>query len=102
DTLTYRQRHSTDDKACEPSFETTSLSEHTDPNLPYERQSELLGFGVFTEAEVSGFARVYYTPNVTQDRLYAALAPITERCRRLPHAEQVDFRGRLTDYVRLY
>ncbi len=89
-------------QAFKPYFETTILSEETDPNLLYELQSELLVFGVYTEAEVDGFAAVYFTPKVTQDRLYAALAPITERCRRLPHGEQVDLRGRLTDYVRLY
>jgi len=89
-------------KAFEPHYETTILSEKTDPNLLYALQSELLGFGVYTEAEVNAFAAVYYTPEVTQDRLYAALAPITERCRLLPRDEQADLRGRLTDYVRLY
>jgi type I restriction enzyme R subunit len=89
-------------KAFELYYQTTLLSESTDPNLLYEIQSGLLGFGVFTEAEVDDFAQVYYTPRITQDRLYAALAPFTVRCRHLASAEQVDFRGRLTDYVRLY
>jgi type I restriction enzyme, R subunit len=89
-------------KAFEPYYETTILSEGTDPNLLYEIQSELVGFGVFTEVEVDGFARIYYAPKTTQDRLYAALAPFVDRWRKLGRSEQADFRGRLTDYVRRY
>jgi type I restriction enzyme R subunit len=89
-------------EAFEPYYETTLLSEATDPNLLYEIQSRLLGFGVYTEAEVNGFARVYFNPKATQDQLYAALAPIKERFGGLSQEEQVDFRGQLTEYVRLY
>jgi type I restriction enzyme R subunit len=86
----------------EPYFETTILSEQTDPNLLYEIQSELLGYSAYTEAEVDGYARVYFAPNSKQAQLYAALTPIADRVRALAASEQADFRGRLTDYVRLY
>ena len=43
--------------AFEPYYETTLLSEATDPNLLYEIQTRLAAFPVFTEAEVEGFAR---------------------------------------------
>jgi hypothetical protein len=42
------------------------------------------------------------TPKATQDQLYAALAPIVERFKGVSADEQHDFRGQLTDYVRLY
>ena len=48
------------------------------------------------------FAKVYFDPKATQDRLYAALAPVVERFQALSEEEQHDFRGQLTDYVRLY
>lgn len=89
-------------EAFEPYYETTLLSEATDPNLLYEIQSRLRDFGVYSEAEVDGFARIYFDRKATQDQLYAALAPIKERFRQLSADEQVDFRGQLTDYVRLY
>ncbi|MGH9389753.1 MAG: type I restriction enzyme subunit R domain-containing protein, partial [Vicinamibacteria bacterium] len=89
-------------KAFEPYYETTLLSEGTDPNLLYEIQSRLLAFGVYTEAEVDSFARIYFDRKTTQDRLYAALAPMTDRFGGLSLEEQCDFRGQLTDYVRLY
>ncbi len=88
--------------AFEPYYETTLLSEATDPNLLYEIQTRLAGFPVYTEAGVDAFARVYFDPKATQDRLYAVLAPAVEHFRALSEAEQQDFRGQLTDYVRLY
>lgn len=88
--------------AFEPYYETTLLSEATDPNLLYEIQGRLAGFPVFTESDVTAFAKVYFDRKATQDRLYAALAPVVERFLALPEAERNDFRGQLTDYVRLY
>jgi len=88
--------------AFEPYYETTLLSEATDPNLLYEIQTRLSAFPVYTEADVAAFAKVYFDPKATQDRLYAVLAPVVERFQGLSEEEQQDFRGQLTDYVRLY
>jgi type I restriction enzyme R subunit len=88
--------------AFEPYYETTILSEATDPNLLYEIQTRLMGFPVFTEADVERFAKVYFDRKATQDQLYAVLAPVTTRFAGLPADEQQDFRGQLSDYVRLY
>ncbi len=89
-------------KAFEPYYETTLLSEETDPNLLYEVQGRLLDFGVFAAADVAAFARVYFDPKASQDRLYAALEPARQRFVDLDLDEGGDFRGQLTDYVRLY
>jgi len=88
--------------AFEPYYETTLLSEATDPNLLYEIQTRLAAFPVYTAADVEAFARVYFDRKATQDRLYAVLAPALGRVGALPQEEQHDFRGQLTDYVRLY
>jgi type I restriction enzyme, R subunit len=88
--------------AFEPYYETTLLSEATDPNLLYEIQTRLAAFPVYTDADVDAFARVYFDPKAAQDRLYAVLAPVVERCHALSESEQQDFRGQITDYVRLY
>lgn len=89
-------------KAFEPYYEKTLLSEATDPNLLYEVQSRLLAFGLYTETDVSAFAKLYFDPKTTQDQLYAALALVVDRFRAASREEQQDFRGELTDYVRLY
>jgi type I restriction enzyme R subunit len=88
--------------AFEPYYETTLLSEATDPNLLYEIQTRLAAFPVYGAADVEAFAKVYFDPRATQDRLYAVLAPVVERFGALPEEERHDFRGQLTDYVRLY
>jgi len=88
--------------AFEHYYETTLLSEATDPNLLYEIQNRLSAFPVYTEADVDSFARVYFDSKTTQDRLYGVLAPAVERFGELPREEQPDIRGQLTDYVRLY
>ncbi len=88
--------------AFEPYYETTLLSEATDPNLLYEIQTRLAAFPVYTEADVNGFAKVYFDPKAAQDRLYAVLAPLVARFQPLSEEERQDFRGQLTDYVRLY
>jgi type I restriction enzyme R subunit len=88
--------------AFEPYYETTLLSEATDPNLLYELQTSLAAFPVYTEADVNAFAKLYFDPKAAQDRLYAVLAPVIERFQQISEEECADFRGQLTDYVRLY
>ena len=88
--------------AFEPYYETTLLSEATDPNLLYEIQSRLEAFPVYAQSDVDGFARVFFDSKVKQDRLYAVLDPIVRRFGDLQEDERQGFRGLLTDYVRLY
>ena len=88
--------------AFEPYYETTLLSEATDPNLLYEIQTRLEAFPVYAQSDVDGFARVFFDPKVKQDRLYAVLAPVVQRFAELPEDERQGFRGQLTDYVRLH
>jgi type I restriction enzyme, R subunit len=89
-------------QAFEPYYETTILSEATDPNLLYETQGRLLDFGVYSAADVDAFSRVYFDKKAKQDQLYAVLGPARQRFEELAAPQQVDFRGELTDYVRLY
>jgi type I restriction enzyme, R subunit len=89
-------------KAFAPYYEKTLLSESTDPHLLYDLERRLLDFHVYDEADIASFAALYFRPKVTQDQLYSALAPSLARFQELPEEEQVDFRGQLTDYVRLY
>jgi len=88
--------------AFEPYYETTLLSEATDPNLLYEIQTRLAGFPVYTQTDVDRFAKLYFDPKATQDQLYAVLTPVVDRVRGISVEERIDFRGHLTDYVRLY
>jgi type I restriction enzyme R subunit len=89
-------------KAFEPYYETTMLSEATDPNLLYEVQGRLAAFPVYTQADVDAFAAIYFSSKTTQDQIYAVLEPAKKRAEEMSEQEQLDFRSQLSDYVRLY
>jgi len=89
-------------KAFEPYYEKTLLSEATDPNLLYDLERQLTDFHVYDNAEVEAFSRLYFNPKSTQDQLYAMLAPCVDRYEALDKEQRMNFRGKLTDYVRLY
>ena len=76
--------------------------EATDPNLLYEKQGRLEEVPVFTATDVEDYSAIYFGANSTQDRLYATLAPVVERFNEMHEDERHDFRGELSDYVRLY
>lgn len=88
--------------AFAPYYERTLLSESTDPNLLYDRETELKSFELFTDVEVDHFARLYFTPGMTQDRLHTPLDPVVERFNDLSEEAQGDFRSKLMDYIRQY
>ncbi len=89
-------------KAFQPYYEKTILSEGTDPNLLYDLENRLEDFDIYTGDEVESFIKVYFLRKGTQDRLYATLRPGVERFKALAIEEQAEFRGLLNDYVRLY
>ena len=88
--------------AFQPYYETTILSETTDPNLLYEVQTRLKTYPVFTDEDVDAFARVFFGAGSTQAQLYAALNPSVQRFSELQDDERQGFRGQVTDYARLY
>ncbi len=89
-------------EAFAPYYEKTLLSEGTDPNLLYDLQTSLTGYHFYTEEEVNRFATIYFAAKGTQDKLYAVLEAIVERYKEALDEEKADFKGHLTDYVRLY
>ncbi|MCX7031086.1 MAG: putative DNA binding domain-containing protein [Spirochaetes bacterium] len=89
-------------KAFDPYYEATLLSEATDPNLLYTLQTQLTGFGVFTQGDLDAYARAWFDQSASMDRLYAALGPTKDRVEALSKEERHDFRDRLTDFIRLY
>ncbi len=74
--------------AFEPYYETSLLSEATDPNLLYEIQSRLAAFPVYSESDVNAFAKIYFNPRATQDRLDAVLAPVVQGFREMADEER--------------
>jgi type I restriction enzyme, R subunit len=90
------------EKAFAPYYEKTLLSEGTDPNLLYDIQTKLAGYHFYSEDDINRFAMIYFDPRGTQDKLYAVLAPVVDCYEQALDEEKADFKGHLTDYVRLY
>ena len=89
-------------KAFEPYYKRTILSEGTDPNLLYEHQRHLVEAEVFDTSEVDAFGTAYFGTQQEQDALYALLSEPVDRFAALKQEEQAAFKGALASYVRLY
>ena len=89
-------------KAFEPYFDRTILTEGTDPNLLYDQETRLNEFRMYSKEDVDLFSQFYFAQKATQDKLHAALQPVVERFKASTKEIQLDFRKTLDDYVRLY
>ncbi len=74
--------------AFQPYYETTILSEATDPNLLYEVQTRLKTYPVFIDEDVDAFAGLFFGTGSTQAQLYAALALSIQRFSELQEDER--------------
>ncbi len=96
-------------KAFEPYYETTLLTEATDPNLLYDLQHKLEGFHFYTQDEVDHLAEIWFTASrpagqvqKAHPQVHAALQPAVDRFEAADEEDREAFRGTLKDYVRLY
>ena len=96
--------------AFEPWFETT-ITEPTDPNLLYDKQREVMDYGLLVASEMESFIRVLGTagpgrmPDAAERKLHAELheylQPALDRFAALEtDDEREGFRKALQDFVR--
>jgi type I restriction enzyme, R subunit len=89
-------------KAFEPYYQTTILSEETDPNKLHDLKAELDGSQVYTTAEVEELVRLYL-----QEESRERLDPILDGCvarynQELDEDQQVAFKANAKAFVRTY
>jgi type I restriction enzyme R subunit len=89
-------------KAFEPYYDRTVLKEGTDPNLLYDIETQLGKFHFYDQSEVDRFAEIFFNSKGTQDKLHAVLAPVVDRFSAASDEDKAEFRGYLTDFIRLY
>jgi len=89
-------------KAFEPYYDRTLLSEGTDPNLLYDLQTRLADYHIYTSSEIDAFAAVWFDPKATQEKLHSLLAPAVDRYVATSEEDKQQFRSQMGDYVRLY
>ena len=93
--------------AFKPYYETTPVGENADPHRLSELQHRLLEWAIFTLADVTAFAEVWYRGkrdhSVTDHRLMnAVLDGVVQRFQDREEEEREEFRGQLTAYRNLY
>jgi len=88
-------------KAFQPYYEETYLSEATDPHKLYDLEAKLLDYQVFEEGDVENFVKSL-RQNVPQPRLHAILNPIVESFKGKNKKEQVEFKKTLRRYQSIY
>ncbi len=91
-------------KAFQPYYERTLLSEATNPDLLHDLEHRIYDADFASEDEAQAFGELYFAdPPPAQDRLYAQLKPIKARFMGCYDEERkAEFRGALDEYVRLY
>ena len=94
-------------KAFKPYYETTPVGENADPHRLSELQHRLLEWAIFTLADVTEFAKLWYRAkrdhSATDHRLInAVLDVVVQRFQDREEDEQEVFRGQLTAYRNLY
>ncbi|MEQ9104889.1 MAG: type I restriction endonuclease [Rhodothermales bacterium] len=90
-------------KAFADYFETTILTEGTDPNLIYDVEARLEEHGVYERAEIEQVAGyVFGKKRVDSSKVYAVVGKAVARYKMLEDEEQKAFKSQLSEYIRLY
>ena len=93
--------------AFKPYYETTPVGENADPHRLSELQHRLLEWAIFTPADVTAFAEVWYRGrrdhSASDHRVMnAVLDAVVQRFRAREEEEREKFRGQLKAYRNLY
>jgi type I restriction enzyme R subunit len=89
-------------KAFEPYYRTTILSEETDPNKLHDLKADLDGYQVYAWEQVEQLAELYVT-GAERNRLDPILdACVATYAQELDEDRQVDFKGKAKTFVRTY
>ncbi len=89
-------------EAFQEYYQTTILSEETDPNRLYDLQSQLEGFDFYDEETIEEFCGIFYNENKPDELLQGILDGVVEKWAELETEHREDFRSALQSYIRLY
>ena len=89
-------------EAFQDYYQTTILTEETDPNRLYDLQSQLEDFELYDEDAIDRFCRIFYGSNQPDEFLQSILDSVVEKWWGLEMNEREDFRSILRRYLRLY
>ena len=85
----------------------TGITEETDPNIVYDLYHFLASYHLWTDKEVEGFAKVFFTEqkkqtNLDFSKLNAYLDPAVSRFNELDEEDKLEVRARMNKFTRNY
>ena len=89
-------------EAFQQYYQTTTLTEETDPNRLYDLQSQLEGFELYDAATIEEFCGIFYDADQPDELLQGILDGVVERWLALEEHAREEFRSTLQSYIRLY
>jgi type I restriction enzyme R subunit len=95
------------EKAFQPYYERTILTEATDPNQLYDLENQLAQFGFYDKEQIERFAKIYYDTDEKAQRnkhpqLHNALSPSIEAFLHSEKETKVFFRDLVDKFIRFY
>jgi len=88
-------------EAFQPYYETTILSEGTDPNILYQIEQDIYKFDVIDQSDVGQFTVLWYSTE-DQSKLHQVLVPAIVRFKELTKEDKYVFKDNLRRFVKTY
>lgn len=90
------------EKGFQPFYDRVTLSKEIDPDQLYNIRTDLDKFGIHETAEVETFAELWFVDKPKLPLLHAAVDPVAKKWLAEAEEEQVDYKSRARDFVKLY
>ena len=83
-------------------YQTTILSEDTDPNLVYDILDKVRNYHLFTSQEIDDWNNIFFTEKRDDSQLQPTLNVVLDRWSELPQEERDSSRTQFSNYCKLY
>ena len=90
------------EEGFQPFYDRVTLSKETDPNQLYNIRTDLDKFGIHEAADVEAFAKLWFADKPKLPLLHVAVDPVAEKWKAEAEEEQVDYKSKARDFVKLY
>jgi type I restriction enzyme R subunit len=90
------------EKGFQPFYDRVTLSTETDPNQLYNIRTDLDKFAIHTAADLEAFAKQWFAAKPKPELLQGVANPVAKTWQAQPEEEQVDYKSKARDFVKLY
>ena len=93
-------------KAFQPFYQETALSQEVNVDLIYQLQKELRAYNIYSVNDIQAFCDIYYSGKkqdaVSMGKMTSALKPIADRYNEKSQDERYNFRRQIRSYIKWY